>query len=77
MTAEPVQNSFIKMRGNEKSNQCLSRTKTGLCHPYMTRRAFNQVAHEVWNDLPIDVRNSVIALRSYYYRLAFNNNCTS
>ena len=47
-------------------------------------RAFSQAAPRVWNDLPIDIRNSVTfdrfrsALRTHYYRLAFDNgSCTS
>lgn len=46
----------------------------------IARRAFSQAAPRVWNDLPIDIRNSVTfdrfrsALRTHYYRLAFDNN---
>ena len=47
-------------------------------------RAFSQAAPRIWNDLRIDIRNSVTfdrfrsASRTHYYRLAFDNgSCTS
>ena len=55
-----------------------------LTRTAITCRAFSQAAPRVWNDLPIDIRNSVTfdrfrsALRTHYYRLAFDNgSCTS
>jgi len=53
-------------------------TRTGVA-----RRAFSQVAPRVCNDLSIENCNYVkfdrfrSALGTHYYRLAFDNNCTS
>jgi len=54
-----------------------------LTRTVIARRAFSQTTPEVWNDLAIDIRNSVTfdhfksTLRTRYYKLTLDSDCTS